>query len=80
MVANSENSGEFYTILLIIWQPRQPWVCLHMEVQIYYAQDLVFLEKFETNLPVCSGSKQTPKEKETHICWEKLMIPFMDAP
>ena len=51
-----------------------------MEVQIYYAQDLVFLEKFETNLPVCSGSKQTPKEKETHICWEKLMIPFMDAP
>ena len=36
MVANSANSGEFYTSLPIVWHPWQPWVHLHMEVQIYY--------------------------------------------
>ena len=38
MVANSANSGEFYTISTIIWHPWQPWIRLHLEVQmqIYY--------------------------------------------
>ena len=47
MVANSANSGAFYTILTNIWHPWWSWVCLHMEVQ------LELWEKFESNLLVC---------------------------
>ena len=47
MVANSANSGAFYTILPNIWHPWRSWVRrLHMEVQ------LELWEKFESNLLV----------------------------
>ena len=46
MVANSTNSGAFYTILTNIWHPWRSWVRLHMEVQ------LELWEKFESNLLV----------------------------
>ena len=34
MVANSANSGAFYTILTNIWHPWRSWVHLHVEVQL----------------------------------------------
>ena len=46
MVANSANSGTFYTILPNIWHPCRSWVRLHMEIQ------LESWEKFEANLLV----------------------------
>ena len=52
MVANSTNSGAFYTILTNIWHPWRSWVRLHMEVQ------LELWEKFESNLLVCNGPEK----------------------
>ena len=75
MVANSANSGAFYTILTNIWHPWRSWVRLHMEVQ------LELWEKFESNLLVWTlWIKVEVKNMGPKISVVKLYLNFDSRP